>query len=210
MAQAHSRPGRRLLPTTVFVIAVAAVAALVGALIGQRTTPAASPAEHQLARPVTGHILTDDGRAFGLGGSSRFTVRVDPANSGVRLIRRLDVGVPLQQAAVTVNGAPAGEWRPLLGDTDYKWRDQIFEIPSALTAGQHALTIVNTFIAASGFNEFLYVVEHRLDGAWTAADRVDVGDPASETAHAYRITGQGWQGHQTFAYPPLRTDWTIR
>src|SRR5262249_27722569 len=32
-------------------------------------------------------------------------------------------------------------------------------------------------------------------------DTVDVGDAASESAHAYAITGQTWQGDRTFTYP---------
>ncbi|MEV0585230.1 hypothetical protein [Nonomuraea sp. NPDC050310] len=208
-----ARPGRRPVVVGAVIAGTVAVAGAVatGVLIGRRATPAPpTPAERLLARPVTGHIVSDDGRAFGPGGSSRFTVHVDPANTGVRLIRRLDVGVPLQQAKVTVNGAKAGQWRPLLGDTDYKWRDQVFQIPAGLTAGRRALAIVNTFVAAEGFNEFRYLVEHRVGGTWSAADRLDVGDAASEAAHGYRIVGEGWRGTQTFAYPPLRKDWTVR
>ncbi|MEV4109911.1 hypothetical protein [Nonomuraea sp. NPDC049695] len=156
-----------------------------------------------------GHFVSDDGRAFGPGGSSRFTVSVDPANTGVRLIRRLDVGVASQHATITVNGEPAGVWRELPGDSTYKWRDQVVEIPRTLTAGRRSLTIVNRFVSSSlGFNEFLYVVEQRVNGAWSTADTVDVGPhhAASEASHDYRIVGEGWTGPQTFAYPPREED----
>ncbi|WP_344845146.1 hypothetical protein [Nonomuraea dietziae] len=33
---------------------------------------------------------------------------------------------------------------------------------------------------------------------------------ASEAAHDYRIVGEGWRGTQTFAYPPLKEDWTVQ
>ncbi|MEV5411585.1 hypothetical protein AB0K60_22445 [Thermopolyspora sp. NPDC052614] len=59
---------------------------------------------------------------------------------GVRLTRRLDVGVPLQHATITVNGSAAGVWRPLLGDTVYKWRNQVVAIPRALTARKSSLS----------------------------------------------------------------------
>ncbi|MEV4166338.1 hypothetical protein [Nonomuraea dietziae] len=207
-------PGRRkaVVPAAVAAVAALATAVILGVLIGQRAAPRHGASQEPPHRTVVGSIVTDDGRAFGPGGSSRFTVVVDPANTGVRLIRRLDAGVPLQQATVTVNGAPAGRWRPLLGDSDYKWRNQIFDIPPALTAGRRSLTIVNTFVSSYGFNEFLYVIEQKVNGSWSTADRIDIGPDhtASEAAHDYRIVGEGWRGTQTFAYPPLKEDWTVQ
>ncbi|MFI6297805.1 hypothetical protein ACIBEJ_39865 [Nonomuraea sp. NPDC050790] len=161
---------------------------------------------------VPAQVVSDDGRAFPLGGSSRFTVTVDPANTGVRLIRRLDVGVGLQHATITVNGTPAGHWRPLLEDGVYKWRNQVVAIPPHLTAGRRSLTVVNTSVSASGYNEFLYTVEHRVGGVWSVADTVDVGrdHAASEAAHDYRVVGEDWAEVQTFAYPPRKEDWNVR
>ena len=159
-----------------------------------------------------GRIVSDDGRAFSAGGSSRFTATVDPANSGVRLIRRLDAGVARQHATITVNGDPAGTWRQLPGDTTYKWREQIVEIPPTLTAGRRSLSIVNTFVSSSlGFNEFLYIIEQKINGAWSIADTVDIGPDhtASEAAHDYHVVGQGWADTQTFTYPPREEDWRV-
>ncbi|MEV6154672.1 hypothetical protein AB0L53_30430 [Nonomuraea sp. NPDC052129] len=158
---------------------------------------------------ATGRIVSDDGRAFSAGGSSRFTATVDPANSGVRLIRRLDAGVARQYATITVNGNPAGAWRQLPGDSTYKWREQIVEIPRTLTAGRRSLTIVNTFVSSSlGYNEFLYVIEQKINGAWATADTVDIGPDhtASEAAHDYHIVAEGWADTQTFTYPPREED----
>lgn len=172
----------------------------------------ASPrgASDGLDSPVSpGRIVSDDGRAYSDGGSSRFTATVDPANSGVRLIRRLDAGVARQHATITVNGDPAGTWRQLPGDSTYKWREQIVEIPPTLTAGRRSLTIVNTFVSSSlGFNEFLYVIEQKINGAWSIADTVDIGPEhtASEAAHDYHIVEQGWADTQTFTYPPREED----
>ncbi|MEV0353695.1 hypothetical protein AB0H88_48775 [Nonomuraea sp. NPDC050680] len=159
-----------------------------------------------------GRIVSDDGRAYSAGGSSRFTAAVDPANSGVRLIRRLDAGVARQYATITVNGNPAGSWRQLPGDSTYKWREQIVEIPRTLTAGRRSLTIVNTFVSSSlGYNEFLYVIEQKINGAWATADTVDIGPDhtASEAAHDYHIVAEGWAGTQTFTYPPREEDWRV-
>lgn len=191
-------------------LSLLAVAVALAVIVDQRGAPQHVASEAP-GRPVDhGRIVTDDGRAFGRGGLSRFTVTVDPANTGVRLIRRLDVGVALQHATITVNGVPAGKWEPLLGDSTYKWRDQSVDIrPPALTAGRHSLTIVNTFVSSSlGFNEFLYVIKQKVNGVWSTADRVDIGPnhTASEAAHDYHIIGgieEPWGGTQTFAYPPL-------
>src|SRR5699024_8893865 len=52
----------------------------------------------QLPQLVGSPQVTDDGRAYGEGGGSSFTMRVDPNNDGVRLIRRVDPQVADQQA----------------------------------------------------------------------------------------------------------------
>ncbi|MEV5412999.1 hypothetical protein AB0K60_29710 [Thermopolyspora sp. NPDC052614] len=148
--------------------------------------------------------ITDDGRAFGEGGSSRFTVTVNPANTGVRLIRRLDANIGRQRATVTVNGVPAGEWEPLPASS-YGWADQSIEIPAAITAGRRTLAIVNTYVSSTvDFNEFRYTVRQRIDGQWSTADIVDVGpeNTASEAAHHYQITGATFTGRRTYVYPP--------
>ncbi|MEU8323518.1 hypothetical protein AB0C33_34575 [Nonomuraea sp. NPDC048881] len=192
-------------------VAAALVLAVVVALrLSGRPEPRPEGASGQTVDP--GQIVTDDGRAFPRGGSSRFTVSVSPANTGVRLIRRLDAGVGLQDATIAVDGVPAARWRPLLEDAVHKWRNQIVDLPPRLTAGRRALTVVNTCVSETGFNEFLYTVEHRINGVWSVADRVDVGPdhPASEAAHDYRVVRGDWAHHQTFAYPPRKEDWDVR
>jgi hypothetical protein len=199
---------RAIVPAAAAVVAVVAVG--VGLVL--TAAPRGGTSEESPRDTVDpSHIVSDDGRAFGGGGSSRFTVTVDPANTGVRLIRRLDVGVALQHATITVNGVPAGIWRPLLGDDTYKWRNQIVELPPGLTAGRRSLTIVNASVGSSDFNEFRYLVEQQVDGAWSIADTVEVGPDhtASEAVHGYRIVGQGWEGTQTFVYPPREEDWDV-
>ncbi|MGJ6969184.1 hypothetical protein ACSDR0_45570 [Streptosporangium sp. G11] len=202
--------GRRRRRAALFT-AVAAVTLSV--IIAQRATPQRGASEGVPGHIVgPDHIVSDDGRAFPRGGASRFTVTVDPANTGVRLIRRLDVGVGLQHATITVNGTPAAKWRPLLEDGIYKWRNQIVAIPPNLTTGRRSLTIVNTCVSPSGFNEFLYTVEQEVSGVWSTADTVDIGrdHTASEAAHDYRVVGEDWAGTQTFAYPPRKEDWNVR
>jgi hypothetical protein len=68
--------------------------------------------ELRLKLPQVQHApcVADDGRAFGSGGSSQFTVAIDPANQGVRLTRRYDPSIGNQKSNVYVNGALAGQW----------------------------------------------------------------------------------------------------
>ncbi|HZB28879.1 MAG TPA: hypothetical protein VE465_01810 [Streptosporangiaceae bacterium] len=154
--------------------------------------------------PPPGRKVVDDGRAFGPRGSSRFTVTIDPANTGVRVIRRLDAGIALQSATITVNGTRAGQWQPLPIQLNYRWRDQSIYIPQSLTAGQRSLTIVNTFISSTqDFNEFAYFIDHKVDERWSTSDILDIGPDhlASEDAHHYRISEETFAGPRAYEYP---------
>lgn len=204
---------RRRLAALLTAVAVPTAAVALSLIVAQRAMPQPGASEEVPGHVVNpAHIVSDDGRAFPRGGSSRFTVTVNPANTGVRLIRRLDVGVGLQHATITVNGTPAAEWRPLPADGVYKWRDQIVAIPPQLTTGRRSLTIVNTCVSSSGFNEFRYTVQHKVDGVWSTADTVDIGrdHTASEAAHDYRVVGEDWADTQTFAYPPREESWSVQ
>lgn len=167
--------------------------------------PAPVPAAPSPARGAAslGRTVIDDGRAFAVGGSSRFTVAVDRTNTGVRVIRRLDAGIALQTATITVNGVTAGLWQPLPLESTYRWKDESVDLPPRLTAGRRSLTIVNRFVASEqDFNEFTYVIAQRVNGVWSRADIVDIGPAhsAEEAAHHYRIVGQTWAGIRSFKY----------
>ncbi|WP_435861030.1 DUF2961 domain-containing protein [Streptomyces spiralis] len=149
-------------------------------------------------------LITDDGRAFGSGGSSRFTVAIDPANTGVRLTRRFDSTIADQVADVTVDGSPAGKWTAVPTASDgHLWVDQTLDLPASLTAGKSKITVANQFVSSAvDFNEFTYQVDSTVSGGTKRTDTVDVGDTASESAHAYTVTGQTWSGSRTFGYTP--------
>ncbi|GLY71769.1 glycoside hydrolase family 172 protein [Actinoallomurus iriomotensis] len=155
------------------------------------------------AEPVSAHSsVEDDGRAFGANGSSTFTVKVDPANTGVRLTRRYDPGIGHQRASITVDGQDAGQWGPTEPKGIGEWAEDSVELPASLTAGKSRLTIKNTFISSDfDFNEFTYWADSHVGGSLTRTDTVDVGDTADEAAHGYAITGQTWQGDRVYAYP---------
>ncbi|MFI7160789.1 DUF2961 domain-containing protein [Micromonospora chalcea] len=85
----------------------------------------------------------------------RFRLAIDPANQGVRLRRHGDQAGGYQQAAVSVDGTPAGVWLQPLGNDRQRWLADEFVLPAALTAGRSAVTVQLT--PASGAP------------AWTAA-----------------------------------------
>ncbi|MGS2617492.1 DUF2961 domain-containing protein [Micromonospora sp. LZ34] len=148
--------------------------------------------------------IADDGRAFGAGGSSEFTVAVDPANTGVRLTRRLDPHIGHQKAQVLVDGVPVAEW-PANDPVPFgTWLDQTIDLPAAATAGKAKLTIRNQFVSSDlDINEFTYWVDSLVSGTARRTDTLDLG-PAhldAEAAHGYRITAQTWQGSNTLSYP---------
>lgn len=190
---------RRSVALAGLVASAVAVVALVIFLFPSESTKPSAPS-NPLAHPR--RIVTDDGRAFGAGGWSQFTVAVDPANSGVRLTRRLDSSVSGQSASISVNGVQAGRWGPLDGALTI-WMDQTVVLQESFTKGSTTLTIRNTFESSSkDFNEFTYFVDQKIDGSWLRADVVDIGPghPADEKAHKYYIAKSTWEGTRTFSY----------
>jgi hypothetical protein len=145
----------------------------------------------------------DDGRAFGAGGGSAFTVRIDPANQGVRLVRRFDPMIGNQQAAVLVDGQPVGTWSNGPAQPAGSWDVQTIELPPALTAGKSVLHVTNRFVSSDlDVNEFRYDVHSKVGGEWTRTDVMDVGPghPGEEQAHGYTITAPTWQGSRVYRY----------
>ncbi|MER6951665.1 glycoside hydrolase family 172 protein [Nonomuraea sp. NPDC000554] len=169
-------------------------------LAGTRGSGVISALKVQLpqAEHVPARNETDEGRAFGANGYSQFTVKVDPANEGVRLTRRIDPAIGNQVAKVLVDGQEAGQWAPSRKLPSGLWAEEVVDLPAALTKGKDRLTIRNAFVSSDlDYNEFTYWA----DSAGRRTDTVDVGDPADEAAHAYTIGGQTWQGVRTFGYP---------
>ena len=111
--------------------------------------------------------VRDDG--VSLIGSSEFMVKIDPANRGVRLRRRLDKDVNRQKANVYVDDRRVLErpWYTVDHDKTYRnirWVDSDFEIPARYTAGKSRirLRIENVNGAEKPWNEFRYwIFSHR-------------------------------------------------
>lgn len=157
----------------------------------------------------TSTAVTDDGRAFGAGGYSQFTVAVNASNTAVTLTRRLDFGVADQKANVYVDGVLAGEWFDPNGtsgsiyDAYVHWKDSTFAIPPALTAGKSSITVRVVFVSSAvDWNEFTYWVRSTVAGTPVLTDTVNVFNSASEASHSYTIVAASWAGgSRTFYYP---------
>jgi hypothetical protein len=143
--------------------------------------------------------VTDSGRAHTA--FSQFRAAIDPNNSGVALVRRMDYGIANQKAAVFVDGASAGIWENPGADSRYRWRDSTFVIPPALTAGKSSATITVQFVSSVvDWNEYTYWAYSTVAGDVVLTDTLDIGDPASEAAHGYAVTGQTWAGSLAAGY----------
>ncbi|HWF19867.1 MAG TPA: DUF2961 domain-containing protein [Verrucomicrobiae bacterium] len=150
------------------------------------------------AAPLT---ITDDGRADK--GYSQFQMAINPTNTGVELVRRLDYGIGNQKANVYVDGTLIGQWFDAGSDQTYHWRDSGFNIPSTYTTGKSAITVKVSYVSSDvDWNEFYYWAYSLSAASSNLTDSLDVGNSSSETNHAYVINTQTWSGVRTFQYPP--------
>lgn len=152
--------------------------------------------------------VTRAGRGFGANGSSEFTVKIDPANDGVRLVRTLDGNVGNQVADVSVDGQPAGSWKALPEQWGL-WIPQTIDLPASLTKGKSQITIKNTFVSsANDFDEYGYQALSDVGGQWSQTDQFDLGpgNTAQEQAHGYTITGGDFDGTNAREVLPSTTD----
>ncbi|MGE5482417.1 MAG: glycoside hydrolase family 172 protein, partial [Bacteroidota bacterium] len=129
--------------------------------------------------PVTRRVH-DNGRAFT--GYSEFTVKIDPDNQGVRLIRRLDYGIANQTAQVYVDGELVDDWSTPGSAVGYNWLDATFDIPAGYTRGKSSLRIRVEFISSQiDWNEFYYWVYIRPGANGSAAARTGTSDTVTVT-----------------------------
>jgi D-arabinan exo alpha-(1,3)/(1,5)-arabinofuranosidase (non-reducing end) len=161
--------------------------------------------------------ITDRGRAFGVDGgvpsSSTFTLAIDPANTGVRMTRRLDYQVGNQRAAVTVDGTLINDWfdqgsmYPFINGGFAAFKNSSIDIPPALTAGKASITVKITFVSSDiDWNEFAYWAYSEVTGSYAQTDFLDIGtstpELASEAAHSYTPVGAHGSFERTFYYQP--------
>ncbi|GAB2733062.1 hypothetical protein GCM10027174_02050 [Salinifilum aidingensis] len=157
--------------------------------------------------------VVDDGRAYGPGGGSSFTARIDPGNDGIRLSRRYDPSTAGQRAEVFVDGQRVGLWDGGAARSG-EWGVQEIDVPPELTAGKSSVRISTRFAGASGdeqrgVTEYRYDVRSKLGGDWHRTDVLDLGPnhPGEEQAHDYRIERQSSQdGKRVARYPAAQED----
>jgi hypothetical protein len=95
---------------------------------------------------------------------TRFRVRVDPANRGVRLRRLADIARGRQSAVVLVDGRPAGTWYTPDQNSILRWADLDFELPPSLTGGRDTLEItLDAASSAAPWTAYGYSVLSHVD-----------------------------------------------
>ncbi|KAK9326460.1 hypothetical protein V1520DRAFT_378897, partial [Lipomyces starkeyi] len=154
-------------------------------------------------------------RAYGQGGWSSATFKLDPRNTQCQLTRRLDGTIGHQRAAVTVDGDDAGEWHDSGPSNNATWADQTLRLNPRLTAGKSTIDVKNTFISSDlDFNEFFYALHCKLNvtSDWELMDLLNVGpnNPHDEVAHEYEINGQTWSGVRHYLYGGDRIEQAAR
>lgn len=136
-------------------------------------------------------------------GAAGFQMNVAwPAAPSRLRLRRNCAQVP-QEAVVSLDGVGLGAWLSTQGSSRYRWCDDTFMLPVAGVSVPYSITLdVSSTATPRPWAEARYWLEQQVDGAWQVVDVLDVGDAASEGAHAYGITGQVWAGRQTNTYAP--------
>ncbi|PFG47066.1 Protein of unknown function (DUF2961) [Amycolatopsis sulphurea] len=74
-------------------------------------------------------------------GPVRFTMALDPRNSGARLVRAGDQNAAYQRAAVFVDDKLVGSWTQPLHNTTHRWLEDTFALPMRITAGRSSIDV---------------------------------------------------------------------
>ncbi|MDD8026203.1 MAG: DUF2961 domain-containing protein [Acidobacteriota bacterium] len=158
LAFVYVRRGRALVKTDAIVIGSAESERQ----HGYRSAPSA-PVSMLAASPEGENfeaVITTAGRIHA-GGTISFRVVVDPANSGIRLRRRIDQKYRGQAARVFVDGRLAGVWKHGYENEFLRWFDADFDIAPSLTRGRDHLDVKLVLEPGPGgerFTEFGYEV----------------------------------------------------
>lgn len=126
-------------------------------------------------------LIIDSG--YRSAGTVTFTVPVNPANDGVRLVRRMDQAQGRELVAVRVNGRDAGLWRTSDRNQFKRWRDAVLDLPASLTKGADALEIELTNLAPERpFTHYRYWVLSWKKPVLTRLVTLDLTAPRTELA----------------------------
>lgn len=125
-------------------------------------------------------------------GTSKFTLKVNGNADTVLLIKRSNKSYHLdfnfsglyEQASLKIDNQAAGTWKNQ-GYRSYRfWENDTIRLPKNLYQGKSAITLQCQYNSGEPWNEFYYWLSS--DGVLT--DSLDVGDSASESAHAYSVS----------------------
>jgi hypothetical protein len=124
-------------------------------------------------------------------GTSRFTLKINGNADSVLLIKRSNKCYHLdfnfknlaENALIRIDNQLASIWR----NADYRsyrfWKNDTFRIPRNLYQGKNQLTVSAQYLSGEPWNEAYYWIS--CNGVIT--DSLDVGTPASESAHSYTV-----------------------
>ncbi len=106
----------------------------------------------------TNEVCDDRGWGIGRAGANlgfmEMDLAIDPANSGVRLIRQTDYSVANQDAVVYVDGQAVGHWYTAGHNSDHIWRDSIFDIPASFTETKSSIRVKIEYAGGVEWNAF--------------------------------------------------------
>lgn len=137
----------------------------------------------------TGKEVSDNGNFWEADdyGGSAFTMKIDPDNDGVKLVKRMTVNLSYQHVSVTVDGQKLPEvWASDVDDQMNYYRNIEYEIPAEYTKGKSEIRIeLKPVKAASMYMEFYFWCYSRTAGEWVLTDGLDCANDESEAAHEY-------------------------
>ena len=153
---------------------------------------------------IVGTPPLDDHIRAHLQGESQFMVTPLESQKPTRLRIRRGCQYTPQTARVYLEGQSLGTWMRGEGNDRYRWCEDTFDLPTSQVHSDVPLNLRITSIHPdNAWEEAHYWLEQRIGTTWIVADEVDIGDGASELAHAYEIVGQTAEGWRTYTYPPV-------
>lgn len=158
----------------------------------------------QLLPSIVGAPPLDDRIRAHLQGESQFRMTPLESQTPTRLRIRRSCQYTPQTARVYLDGQSLGTWIRSEGNDRYRWCEDTFTLPtSQVHSGVPLHLRITSIHPSNAWEEAHYWLEQQIGGTWIVADEIDIGDGASELAHAYGITGQITEGWRTHTYPPL-------
>ena len=121
-----------------------------------------------------------------------FTINVHKDNHGIRLVRMSDQAKPYQSAVVKINGEIVGTWLQPLGNTEYRWLEDSFDIPATVSNGQKTLHVeIIPETDSNAWSAARYDIYGKLPIAMTDGDSLIVNEPEKDIEPELRVLSIG-------------------